>query len=344
MGRRRSTRADGRLPPYVYRRKRQNLVELRRYFGAGKWGPSTSLRDEDGNTLPSDASLQAITRAYHRAVQVDNAPRTLRWLLAQYMASPRFLRLAKTTAGHYRGYAAAITGRTLRTGATFGDVPLDKITRPIIARYRDSRADAPIAANRELQFLSAVFSWALEQGYAKDNPVQGVEKNPQKARDRYVEDWELDLVEGLTPDWLRAAIELAYLCRARRGEVLALTRDNLLEQGVHLKRTKGSESEITRWSPRLRAAVDLAKSHNRDTLSRLLIHDKRGGKIRTTAFNSAWQRVMAKAQKAGLREPFTFHDLKAKGITDHTEHAGGHRSARMAEVYIRRPDEVDSTR
>lgn len=83
MGRRRSSRADGRLPPYVYRRPRQNLVELRRYLGDGKYGPSCSLRDDDGNTLPANASQQAIMRAYGRAVQVDNAPHTLAWLLKQ---------------------------------------------------------------------------------------------------------------------------------------------------------------------------------------------------------------------------------------------------------------------
>lgn len=70
----------------------------------------------------------------------------------------------------------------------------------------------------------------------------------------------------------------------------------------------------------------------------------KAGQVAEEAFTSAWQRLMAKAKAAGLRQTFTFHDLKAKGITDHTEHAGGHKSARMRETYVRRPDEVDSTR
>lgn len=348
MGRRRNSRADGRLPPYVYRRHRQNLVELRRYLGDGKFGPSCSLRDDDGNTLPANASQQAIMRAYGRAVHVDNAPHTLAWMLKQYMSSPRFARLAKATQGHYRGYAARICAFPLNTGALFGDVPIGKITRPVIARYRDARSSgakaAPIAVNREMQFLSAVWSWAMEQGYATDNPAQGVEKNPQKSRDRYVTDAEYALVLGLAPAWLAAAMELAYLCRARIGEVLALTRDSVLDEGVHLKRTKGSDSEITRWSPRLRDAVALAKSHNRDTISRFLLHDAKGGKIRSSAYKSAWQRLMVRARKAGLSKAFPFHDLKARGYTDHGEHAAGHRSARMHEVYMRLPEMRDATR
>jgi len=344
MGRKRESRSDQRLPPYVYRRHRQNLVELRRYLGRGKFGPSVSLRDSEGNTLPATASLQEIVRAYHRAVQVDNAPRTLSWLFEHYLQSPKFARLAATTQGHYRRYAVSIAGRTLKTGALFGDVPVDKITRPIIARYRDSRAAAPIAANREMQFLSAVYSWALEQGHAADNPAQGVEKNPQKARDRYITDAEYALVLRLAPTWIAAMMELAYLCCARRGEVLALTRDSLLDDGLFLKRTKGSDSEITRWSPRLRDAVALAKSHNKNTLSRFLLHDKRGMQIRGPAFNSAWKRLMVRAVAAGLPEPFPFHDLKARGYTDRKDHDAGHRSARMHEVYMRLPETRDATR
>lgn len=64
-------------------------------------------------------------------------------------------------------------------------------------------------------------------------------------------------------------------------------------------------------------------------------------------------RAMAKAMdqkraeresKAAVKEWFSYHDIKAKGITDHKNHHGGHRSARMRDVYVRRAEEVDSTR
>ena len=35
-----------------------------------------------------------------------------------------------------------------------------------------------------------------------------------------------------------------------------------------------------------------------------------------SAFRSAWRRLQANMKKAGI-EPFAFHDLKAKGISDH---------------------------
>lgn len=45
-----------------------------------------------------------------------------------------------------------------------------------------------------------------------------------------------------------------------------------------------------------------------------------------------------------LPEPFRFHDLKAKGVSDHTEHHSGHKSEKARQIYIRRLKEVDATR
>jgi hypothetical protein len=53
---------------------------------------------------------------------------------------------------------------------------------------------------------------------------------------------------------------------------------------------------------------------------------------------------MAKALENGLKERFTFHDLKAKGLTDDSEHWAGHKSERMRQVYHRLAREKQATR
>lgn len=55
---------------------------------------------------------------------------------------------------------------------------------------------------------------------------------------------------------------------------------------------------------------------------------------------------MAKAKKNDLDEDkhFTFHDLKARGITDHKDKHGGHKSEKMRAVYDRLPDYIAATR
>ena len=262
----------------------------------------------------------------------------------RYWKSPRFERLAPATKKHYSYYRVAIEGKVLANDRTFGEVPLDKLTRGVIAKYRDSMADAQFQANRHLQFMGGVFSYALELEYMTINPVTGVEKFRTLARDHYIEDKDYWLAFELAPDWIKAAMELAYLCRGRKGEILALTvKGHLLENGIYLKRTKGSNSEVTKWSDRLRAAVELAKTHHRAVISPFLLHGSDGQKIKDSAFNSAWQRMMKKFHAAGGVH-FTFHDIKAKGVTDHTEHASGHKSERAKAIYIRKPDLVAPTR
>ena len=56
---------------------------------------------------------------------------------------------------------------------------------------------------------------------------------------------------------------------------------------------------------------------------------------------------MKRAVDGGFKERFTFHDLKAKGVTDFDgdkQKAAGHKSARMAEAYNRKPEKTPSTR
>jgi hypothetical protein len=65
-----------------------------------------------------------------------------------------------------------------------------------------------------------------------------------------------------------------------------------------------------------------------------------------SAVRSAFVRALEKKERSepALRQRFTVHDIKAKGITDHKNHHGGHRSARMRDVYVRKAEDVDSTR
>ncbi len=44
-----------------------------------------------------------------------------------------------------------------------------------------------------------------------------------------------------------------------------------------------------------------------------------------------------------LVERFTFHDIKAKGVSDHGSHHSGHKSARMTDVYLRKLEEAKAT-
>jgi hypothetical protein len=78
-----------------------------------------------------------------------------------------------------------------------------------------------------------------------------------------------------------------------------------------------------------------------------ILHDRKGQPINESSFSTAWQRLMHRALAEGLQERFTFHDLKAKGISDFTgdkKRASGHKTDAMVARYERKPDEVDPTK
>ena len=342
MGRDRKRTGDTKLPPYVRRHKGANRVVYQPYH-RGEWGKCQTLRDSDGRPLPADAPTDLIYRAYTR-LEPMRVTRTLEWLIDRYFESPQFARLTEKTQLAYRDASIRITAIRGRRGR-FGDVPLSKLKRRHFIQYHELRShDGPVAANSDIQFLRSVFSWGITREYVKDSPAHNFPLNPTKARDRYITVREYERLlqaarEGHS-GYLVPYMELAYLLRARRSEVLALTRDDIREEGVYLRRAKGSDSEITLWSDRLRAAVRAAQAHNRDVISPYLLHDKRGKPITGNAVRQAFRRA---AEKAGL-DNVRPHDLKAAGITDHKDHHGGHRSARMRDVYVRLPDAVEPTR
>lgn len=345
MARPRSTRHDSRLPPYVYRKPRLNAVEYRQYLGKGKFGPSVYLKDEQGRNLAADATLNSIIKAYRLAITGEQQQgRSLSWLLGRYFKSPAFAKLSPRGQKDYRWYADKITAMPGVNGAVFGDYPYKQITRKTMAALRDRLCDKPTQANRRLQFLSAVFSWAIEEEHLEINPCKGVSRFSLAPRTRYASDNEYQLVydcAGAYP-WLQVMMELAYLCRARLGELRALPWSAVNDIGVFIERTKRSESETTTWTPRLRAAVDSARALE-GPAGHYLIHGPDGQQITENQFRNAWRRTMDKALAQGLKKRFTFHDLKARGVTNHPLQHSGHKSERMKSVYVRRAPQVQAT-
>jgi hypothetical protein len=78
-------------------------------------------------------------------------------------------------------------------------------------------------------------------------------------------------------------MELAYLCRMRRCEILGATRKQILSEGFDTLRAKDSRDAITLWSTRLRKAV---KADAKVT-GIYVIHDKRRQRVTESVFKSA---------------------------------------------------------
>lgn len=354
MAPRKRKEADAWLPPRVYRGR--SAYEFHPKTG-GNIRLVGFLRDESGALIETHDVQQAVIQAYQSALRGDAVRKDMAWLIGQYTASMQFKELATKTR---EGDELRIKNRVLPVFAKM--MPAD-VKKMHIRQYMDKVGESsPVSANRDHGFLSRLFSWAEERGHKDGNPCQGVRKFKEAPRDRYPEDWEYDLVAEVASrsayKYIEYAMEFAYLCRMRKSEVLALDDDkHILPEGIFVERGKGSANEITAWSPRLRAAYEgikaLTAGYPTIIGKRWLFKDKKGSRITETAFNSAWRRVRDSAMADGLvidgvtvklKEPFNFHDLKAKGVTDHESKASGHRSAKMQAVYDRKPSIISSTR
>lgn len=235
-------------------------------------------------------------------------------LVERFFKSSDFFELAVETQKDYRKYSQKIL-------AVFGQMPSDAIKPEHVRRYMDKRGlKSRTQANREKAFMSRVYRWAYERGLVKGNPTKGVRQYKEVGRDRYITHEEYQALYSVAPDVVKIAMELAYLCCARQNDVLEMKKSKLLREGILIKQSKTAVAQIKAWSPRLEAAIGIAKSLdlNVGMVSLYIIHQPSGAKYTRDGFNSRWRKAKleAKEQFPELSFDFTFHDLKAKGISD----------------------------
>lgn len=331
------------LPKYVYIRR--GWYVYREYLGHGKLGKDIKL-------CPADAPVSELWQRYESLTCIGAPSKTLDWLFAQYLASSQHAAKSEKTRRDYEKNAGTIGKTKLKTGEAFGQIDADRITPGVIRKYIDARkktdgSPAPVAANRETAFLSVCFAWAVERDLLKTNPCRDVRRNSEKPRTRYVTEAEYQQIYNQAAKWphVQCAMEFAYLCRMRLCEVLDLKQSDITDAGIHVRRRKGSRDNITTWSPRLDAAVKLSRSLPMPTaipINPYLIRGLSGQRLTESGFQTLWQKLMIEAAEQGM-ERWTFHDLKARGVSDSDgdkQQASGHKSAAMVATYDRKLAEV----
>lgn len=152
---------------------------------------------------------------------------------------------------------------------------------------------------------------------------------------------------------IQVAMDLALITGLSRGDILALTRTNVRDDGIHYTRRKTARRSprkfVIEWSDELRAVVARAKKI-RPQVRQYLVATKQGKQFSTEGFSTAWQRTMVKAMNSGLQQRFHFHDLRAKSASDgadllESSNRLGHSSPAITQrVYRRKPTRVKPLR
>lgn len=300
MAGKRKNPSDAILPSRVYRGKSKY-----------EFHPATG---GSINLCPLDSPVSLIWAKYEAALKIIEEKKNLSGLIDDFFASADYHKLGNETRKDYKKYSRKLI-------PVFGKMDPDSVKPQHIRQYMDKRGvAAPVQANREKAFLSRVYGWAYERGMVKGNPCKGVRQFKEEGRERYVTDEEYYALYEVSPTVVKVAMELAYLCLARQGDVLAVQKTQLLQEGIFIRQGKTAAKQIKAWSERLLAAVELAKTLplKNGISSVYLIHQFNGRRYTRDGFNSRWQQAKEEAQKKHphMLFDFTFHDLKAKGVSD----------------------------
>jgi site-specific recombinase XerD len=270
-----------------------------------------------------------------------NKKQSLEELINAFFDSNEFKRLAESTRNDYTKNARNILAHFKRT-------PSNKIKAPDVRKYLDMRcARSLVQANREKAFLSRLYKWGFERGLVDHNPCYGVRNFKESPRDKYIEDFEYMLVYKHACPAVRTAMEISYLCAARESDVLKLTWSNCLYEGLFIQQGKTGKKQIKRWSIRL--ALTMIDAQKDGIASNFIVHKKDGNSYSQRGFWGKFAEARKMARKmSGEPLEFTFHDIKAKGISDFNgslsdkQRFSGHKSLSQVSVYDRKIEVVDS--
>lgn len=197
----------------------------------------------------------------------------------------------------------------------FGHMRPDEITPQHIYQYMEMRSDFPGAANHEVTLLHHLFKKAIRWGAGTQNPAIGIEKNKRPPRDRYVSDEEFEAVRELAIPSVRVAMDIARLTGLRRGDILALTRDNLTDDGLLVMTSKTGAGLLFEYTDGLRETIKAAQALKPQVPGHHLVRNRSGKSYSKSGFSANWQRLMRKAVDGGV-ERFQFRDLRAKNASD----------------------------
>lgn len=321
------------------RPKRENWIPVHVTRGKSAWEyrPVRGGRCVRLCALDSPNSL-VIRRHAEEFERFHTKSGTFKALADDFFESEEFKKKAKSTQNDYQKYWEKVE-------PVFGKVDAKRIAPEHIRTYMDKKGKtSEVQANRHLSFMSKVFSWGFERGRVKINPCHGVTRYTETARDKYITDEEYRIVHDVAPVRVKIAMEISYLCAARQGDVLKLTKVQISDDGINIRQGKTGKKQIKAWTPRLKKAIELAKTLKSKHDSIYIIPTQKGTAYTSDGFRTMWHKAITKARKESKKPlDFTFHDIKAKGISDYEgdkQKFSGHKTASQVAIYDRKTEIV----
>jgi hypothetical protein len=301
MGRPRKDPKDAQLPPRVTKNKYSYV-----------WKPKGTKKSITLGKI-RDTSMSKLWQRNEEEKAKNHDVMTFAKLWGMFLESPTFSELGIRTQSDYRQHQKKLL-------AVFGKMKADDIKIEQVRIYMDKRRLASKnQANQEVSSMSRVFGWGYERGYVKGNPCRGIRKFTLADRDVYIPDEDYLAIYECARVEVQIAMEISYLCAAREGDVFDLLFSNLKIDGIFIEQNKTGKKQIKQWTPRLRAAFEMAQRHFIHRSAKgYVLPSPTGGRMNKKTFNTWWNIAKKHAAlKLGRVMPGIFHDIKAKAISDY---------------------------
>ena len=234
--------------------------------------------------------------------------------------------IVRLKASGYREYESIIRVHLV---PAFGDLVLDEVSVYRIQVYvagKMAAGLAPRSVKNHVIVLKRILSTAVDYGMLIENPVDKVAMpRVERTEMRFLAPAQLrELIEATQPSW-RLLIALPALCGLRKGELLALTWDDIDLEAMTLSVTKSMRAGVVSTPKTLSsfAAIPLPESvssliarRRRQAGGHQLIFCKADGSPLSDATPN---RVLARALVAAYLPSIRFHDLRRSWCIAHLQ-------------------------
>ncbi len=199
----------------------------------------------------------------------------------------------------------------------FGEMNPVDVESVQIAQYLEKRkkGNAAASANKEIACLASAFQYGLRNGLCSHDPTKGVKRNKVRPKDRYVRHDEFLAYFEKAPDHVQDLMAGIYLMELRPGEARTLLKTQITPQGIRFEESKTGKLKLIQWGQSGRLQFFLTRSTSRHPSSPFVFANSRGEKWTQWAMHSVLRRM--RADVGG--NTWTWHDLRAKGESDHQD-------------------------
>ena len=199
----------------------------------------------------------------------------------------------------------------------FGKLPVRAFDRaeqikPIIRKWRDKRRATPRQADYGMQVLSALLTFAVNEGKLGANPCFGMPALYESDRSEIIwTDADIIKMQAGCPPWLARMIDLAANTGLRLSDLLKLSWFHIGELEIVI-RTGKSGGKIRAFVP-LHEDLTMVLADMPRRGGHVLTYDESGRPVTKNGFASAWRRAWEKAEMG--EADLHFNDLRGTAAT-----------------------------